>query len=948
MTTELTLEKKTAGFVEYYNHDHLVGWAVGPDPAAPVLLTLLVDGTPKAGFTAKDFRADLRTLGDKSGNYGFNVILPRRTIGQSFEVVAADGISLPVLPNAAGLDGWLDRIDSDGVFGWVWRVGDAEQKLTVEILLDDAVIGTVVADVFREDLLKDGIGSGAHSFRFSPSGSTSGERDFHPERISVKVAGTPFLLPRATSPEPHVAQVGVDREVNPVLADGSVTSDRQPLAGLTEERNSATNKRAPESVLAETPAKALTKSAHSKLKGNLEKPVNAMLKGWAADLDAPTPPLTVELLCDGTVFGTATCNLFRRDLREKEIGTGRHGFELAAPANALNGRPHVFAIRDSVTKAEISSRELTLSWPSFYDCFEEFLQHSTINHLMQAPFGEKEKRCLAFMEFTKKWMLSIELPALPLVSIVMPAFNREDVIGCAIESVLAQSYPKWELIIIDDASSDGTCKVINSYRDPRIHGIFLTKNRGQSSARNAALNAATGEIVSYLDSDNCWDPDFLNVMVRAFQVDSTAETAYCAQYIYKGSAAAPQAVRFGSFNRSLLENRNFIDLNCFMHKHSLVERLAGFDEKLRRYVDWDLISRYTADKAPSAVPCILSHYYLDKCENAISTTVWDKDTAEILAAKRRRHAFAIIEGATGSLRPASPEVVEKRGLESGDVVLTGVPALQLRKLRKEISVVIPNYNAANELAICLASLEEHLEDKHFWLTIVDNASDAATLAVLRRYQGRPRVNIIESRANYGFTQAVNIGIDRSPPGCDVVILNNDAIATPGCFSAMQEEHLLDSDAGLIVPQQVLLPGTATMVTHVPEADIALELDVNLSAHHKNILNPRYNPSRFTMELTFAPFFCVYIPRLTLHAVGLLDAEFGRHYRSDRVYCDAVRFIAKKRIVYTPRAKLYHQLQRSTEALKLDNKDSFHQLFVKNQWEQSFMDELGFRIARWDQ
>src|SRR5512132_494179 len=116
-------------------------------------------------------------------------------------------------------------------------------------------------------------------------------------------------------------------------------------------------------------------------------------------------------------------------------------------------------------------------------------------------------------------------------------------------------------------------------------------------------------------------------------------------------------------------------------------------------------------------------------------------------------------------------------------------------------------DAVNEIAICLASLEEHFDDEHFWLTIIDNASDAATLALLRKYRGRPRVKIIESGANYGFTHAVNIGIEHSPPDCDVVLLNNDAIATPGCFSAMQEEHIFDSDAGLIVPQQVLLPGS---------------------------------------------------------------------------------------------------------------------------------------------
>jgi O-antigen biosynthesis protein len=150
---------------------------------------------------------------------------------------------------------------------------------------------------------------------------------------------------------------------------------------------------------------------------------------------------------------------------------------------------------------------------------------------MQAPFDEKEKRCLAFMEFTKKWMLLIELTTSPLISIVMPAFNRQDVIGAAIDSVLAQTYTNWELLIVDDASSDETRSVIESYEDARIHNIFLAENGGCSRARNTGLDAARGEIIAYLDSDNEWDPDFLNVMVRAFQVDKTAESALRTVYI---------------------------------------------------------------------------------------------------------------------------------------------------------------------------------------------------------------------------------------------------------------------------------------------------------------------------------------------------------------------------------------------------------------------------------
>lgn len=104
----------------------------------------------------------------------------------------------------------------------------------------------------------------------------------------------------------------------------------------------------------------------------------------------------------------------------------------------------------------------------------------------------------------------------PLVSIIMPAYNAQRYIGEAIGSVLAQTYPEWELIIVNDGSTDRTTDIIQGYPDPRIHVIHKT-NGGIGSARNTALEHVKGEFICGLDADDILTPDSLLARVRIFQ-----------------------------------------------------------------------------------------------------------------------------------------------------------------------------------------------------------------------------------------------------------------------------------------------------------------------------------------------------------------------------------------------------------------------------------------------
>ena len=101
-----------------------------------------------------------------------------------------------------------------------------------------------------------------------------------------------------------------------------------------------------------------------------------------------------------------------------------------------------------------------------------------------------------------------------LVSIIMPSYNTAKFISETIESVLAQTYPNWELIIVDDCSTDNTDEVVKPYlSDPRISYIKNDKNSGAAVSRNRALRAAKGKWIAFLDSDDLWMPEKLEKQV---------------------------------------------------------------------------------------------------------------------------------------------------------------------------------------------------------------------------------------------------------------------------------------------------------------------------------------------------------------------------------------------------------------------------------------------------
>lgn len=129
-----------------------------------------------------------------------------------------------------------------------------------------------------------------------------------------------------------------------------------------------------------------------------------------------------------------------------------------------------------------------------------------------------------------------------MISVIMPAYNSERYISEAIESVLRQSYKNWELVIVDDGSSDRTPEIIDEYAetDPRIK-VFHKKNAGVSAARNFALDNIYGEYVTFIDSDDVYHTDRLKIMRSVFEKNPKCDAIFADFKEFKGDICISEA-----------------------------------------------------------------------------------------------------------------------------------------------------------------------------------------------------------------------------------------------------------------------------------------------------------------------------------------------------------------------------------------------------------------------
>jgi GT2 family glycosyltransferase len=212
-------------------------------------------------------------------------------------------------------------------------------------------------------------------------------------------------------------------------------------------------------------------------------------------------------------------------------------------------------------------------------------------------------------------------PAGPAVTVVISTFNRAAIVGRAIRSVLAQTCQDWELIVVDDCSTDGTEQAVRSFSDARIRYIRHDRNRRQAAARNTGIRCARGEYVAFLDDDDEWLPEKLEKELEVFR-NSDPEVGL----VYSGRMMLDQQGRVvkiripaecGWVHEALLDLDFIRSPSGAMLKKEVLDRVEGFDETFLNCEDYELWLRVTKVSKVACVPqCLVKQHRLSEWKTA--------------------------------------------------------------------------------------------------------------------------------------------------------------------------------------------------------------------------------------------------------------------------------------------------------------------------------------------
>lgn len=200
----------------------------------------------------------------------------------------------------------------------------------------------------------------------------------------------------------------------------------------------------------------------------------------------------------------------------------------------------------------------------------------------------------------------------PLVSIIMPCFNAEHHLARSIGSVQAQTFTAWELIAVNDGSSDGTLACLQRQSDNRVH-VVSQINMGLSSARNAGLAVARGPYVAFLDADDTWESTFLEEMFSALADRPDAVLAYCGWQNLglpggRGALFVPPEYERSDKLETLFTGCRW-PVHAALVKLASVREVGGFDESLKSCEDFALWLHLAGTAPIVRVPKVLAFYH---------------------------------------------------------------------------------------------------------------------------------------------------------------------------------------------------------------------------------------------------------------------------------------------------------------------------------------------------
>lgn len=531
--------------------------------------------------------------------------------------------------------------------------------------------------------------------------------------------------------------------------------------------------------------------------------------------------------------------------------------------------------------------------------------------------------------------------ARPAVSVIVPTHDRPETLRVALESILAQTYRDFEIVVVNDHGADVQHVLDALDTEGRISYVRHGVNRGLAAARNSGLGVARGRWVAYLDDDDRFYPEHLETLV-GFLENAGAPVVYSdAIRVIQSkrddgryATVARDLPYSNEFDRHRLLVNNQFPVLCVMHERRCLDTVGGFDESMTSHEDWELWLRMSA-RFPFRHVASITAEFTHRLDGSSMTSSMQPDylrTAEIIYARTASDAAARSDvqqaraafladlraqvgvaappaAATHAVHPAAPTASASATNATGDGSAF------------DVSIVIPVFNRAELTEQCLVALAGVTHGVTFEVIIVDNASTDGTSDLLAKLGGD--VQVIRNDENLGFAAACNQGA-RAARGRHVVFLNNDTIPLEGWLTPLVAE--LDGDPTIAVVGAKLLYPDDT----IQHAGVVFSRELPLPYHAFMRVPGTLPVVNRRRELQCVTGACMAVRRDTFLALDGFDEGYRNGFE-DVDFCLRVRARGSK-IVYQPRSALYH-LESQTAGRKANDDYNARRLFDRwgSQW-----------------